>query len=427
MILSAEDDIADIIMCVVPWFTKGEWEPTKYAISVFSSQEVPGLQSADVAPTRYLPPNMYMDLPLQTTEFLDAGPHFRDDKGPSVKGAHDKVDKYDRQLRSRIRSCLSPGLASFFERPVPLADGKTEYRVWWDCKSTPLAIMPWETIIAETDSVRLYFVRGAPPSDPSPTVPFHDQLKLAVIGQPLDSIWPKKLWEPLRQEGLQIDEFPGEGSAGLALRKAVAEDYDLIHLVASGITNTNDDGLIYLGGDPEQRLEGYQLRSMFKSSRVAALAFSFPGDMRSGIRQFKEASTSYQAFATIANMPEAGPSIVTQLRRSNMGTLIDFWRAYYAQLMASGHIVRAVDVARRAVVHREPGQDPAMALFLNHRTGHLYERIESQDDASDEQDQFESYVTGNIEAQLDESYFAENVGSAIKRSLEQARSDGDER
>jgi hypothetical protein len=118
-------------------------------------------------------------------------------------------------------------------------------------------------------------------------------------------------------------------------------------------------------------------------------------------------------------MHQPGPSVMTQLRRCPAAALVKFWETYYTRLADTGNIVTAADEARRSASHRESGM--AMALFLAHRTGQLYEHIEDEHAASIENRDFYKYVSENVAAQIDTSYYADNVQSSIKESAERGK------
>lgn len=420
----AQDEMFDIVMRVVAFPTRGQHEYTEYAVLVYSSLPMPGLQPPGEF-TRQVPA-VYKDLRLQAVEHLNSVLLMDLLDDPKMTEKHSSDDLNTQDLSRRIRTYLSPGLLELFTTPAAtLPVG--EYRIWWDCESALLSTLPWELAFESAPDSRFHFVRGAPLENPRSIVPHYGPLRLAVIGQPKDSDWTETLWNPLQAQAgndLEVKVFDTdshEGSPGLALRQAISEGYELVHLVAAGRVSSSYDGILFLKGTNEQRMEGREFRSFVQSSRIAAIGFTRYGDTINQVPTGR--SGSYRAFACLANVPETGPSMVTQLQWLGTSSPRMFWLAYYKELGASGDILRAIHAGRLAV-HQQSNSNFASALFLKHKTGEVCHTIHDKARAAQEGEDYEVGSVKQIESQLDVQFFTEHADRLIKESVAQAESEG---
>ena len=176
----------------------------------------------------------------------------------------------------------------------------------------------------------------------------------------------------LRQIGPGVQVIEIIGPARDALRYAVKEGIELLHLVADGIVSLAYDGVLYVHDAGAHQLSATELSSLLSGSRVALLSLSVPEDnftpdtmMLTG----RVVPSAFRAFAYLASVSLPLPSIAVPLGPMPPFELSSFWRAFYNSLGES----LAVDTALlSAQVQLSTGAP--VALFSRHAYGTLFRR-----------------------------------------------------
>ncbi len=271
-------------------------------------------------------------------------------------------------MQDRLVEAMTRGLQVLFtgfpwtERPV---------RLWWSVEAPELEDLPWDLLAnaghgpAETE---FSFVRGMPPKVPPPLVPVEGPLRLGLVGRPgfgFDSLL--QTLAPGSVPGIEVTVLPLPPLQ--ALRTAVREGLELLHIVADGEVLLSYEGLLYFHGEREPRVSSGELSSCLHGSRVTVLCLTASEDRNPDMVEIGGYSvpSAYRAFAQIASEDLPLPNIVAPLGPLDPVRLREFWRRFYVHLAATHRIEEAMSQGR------QNGPVP-MALFLRHSQGVLFRR-----------------------------------------------------
>jgi hypothetical protein len=325
--------------------------------------------------------------------------------------------------RDEIFKDLSPGLASLLSGQ---AISNRPLRIWWACASPRLVQLPWELLAYEGETGapgEFYFVRGLPPEAPVPKIPVSANLRLAFIHEP--SSTPVELMEALQAiPGIDLTDMKKPPLE--ALREAVRDGFELVHLVADGSVSLTYEGFLYLqkpleggrslnlstvtarsgiraafglfkklesilpkswsewlnGGFSRsleiETLSPNQLSALQRGSRLAVLSLSPPRSADPEVNKLNASllPSIYSAFACLGNSPLPMPNIVAQIGAAQPETLKNFWRAFYTELQNSLKVENAVSKGL------EGNTSLPIALFLRQNLGKTFKREAAQEAAN---------------------------------------------
>ena len=315
-----------------------------------------------------------------------------------------------RELRSRLFGRPSPGLESLLSGE--LTAGRP-LRIWWSSDTPDLIDLPWELLVYERSrrvGREFSFVRGVPPSVPTPRIPVAGPLKLALIDGGANA--PAALHAALKDlTGVEVtwmDESPRS-----ALQRAIREGFELVHIIADGAISHSYESVLYLSSPsrPRQRrlspllkrvlrlalsaavslrgvlgekllnwLNDYlfaelhietcsagELSALLNGSRVAVLSLTPPkttDDDPSRLDGLLLPSI-YGVFASLGNSPLPLPNIIAPLGPLTDEQTTQFWRKFYTRLAepSSYSVEEAMEYAQ--------GEELTVpvSLFLRQRLG----------------------------------------------------------
>lgn len=348
----------------------GPGSPMAYTVLVYSDLEL-DLDS----PTQVSPPFpvMLAGLPLAGVERLEVGwSSYEDYLADFLQG-----EKAPEVMRHRLLHTLSAKLA---EVVGYLSDQRV--RLWLSSECPELDELPWELLLGEPGRLwetDLSFVRGLPPDSPRPLVPVQGKPRLALIGSP--PFAPGPLWD--RLQALQdVEVVALSGDWRRSLRQAVADGFELVHLVADGfITQAYEAALYYHDlqeSDPaRQTLFASELGSHLFASQVAVLGLTVPDYHSPDVITVagRKVPSAYRAYARLGATSPSLPTIVAPIGPLDpsdaweVPRLVQFWGEFYEGVGKSYNAENGMRRARNAV------KGAPVALFLRHPHG-LFRRAE---------------------------------------------------
>jgi hypothetical protein len=266
----------------------------------------------------------------------------------------------------RLFETLSPGLQVLFS-DQKLADRPV--RVWWHCETPEMEDFPWELMAYRRrgSSPDFSFVRGQPPSTPSPTVPLRGPLRLAFIHNP--NVTPRWLEDMLTSFGPNLQVTNLTMPPHNAMETAAREGYELVHIVADGIVSLSYEGVLYIYGTPSLEVSAGELSSLLNGSRVSVLGLTEPVAQNADTVLIGgyEVPSAYRAFAYLNRSIFPLPNIVAPLGPTTDWQLMQFWQRFYHTMDETHEIERAMAAGR--------AEFPGMALYLRQTQRRTFERL----------------------------------------------------
>lgn len=351
------------------------------------------------------------------------------------------ADKEDQQVKNLVN--LSEQLFDVNNAALQsLLNGELEVtdrplRIWLHCTQPELTDLPWELLscrLRQKQKARFSFVRGLPPP-PLPKVSVTNKLRLAFIYEPEKA--PDALVKAIEASKSIIDVVEMTEPPRMALKRAVSEGFELIHLVTDAALSLGHDGLLYMREstpDPEptepkstmfngfyrlalnnvdlfkhlvsdQRLVSWndkliskldietcsaeELSTYLRGSRVTLLSLSTPktNDTQPGHFQGSLLPVVYSAFASVGSYPML-PNVIAPLGACDDETLETFWRSFYSHLVSPSPSTRgdhpSFSVEEATALGLLEAPTALMALFLRQRLGrdftHQVTRISESDE-----------------------------------------------
>jgi hypothetical protein len=344
-----------------------------YDAYIYTHLPIDGLSQPDAdAPSDRL---WFMDMPCVSVErVVVRWSRYEDYLGAFVEGTKDPY-----RMRSKLLALLSPGLERLFGGQ-PVAD--LSVRIWWHSETPELEDLPWELIAYPEPSFtdHISFVRGAPLALAIPKVPIAPDAPLRLAYVHAEHATPPVLDDVLHHLPPSVELIDLGGDLRKALKIAVAEGFELLHIVADGIVSLAYEGVLYLPHeDPYcQGVEIWagELSSLLAGSRVSLISLTEtvtdPDTMQIGRY---EVPSAYRAFAYLArSYYQPLPNIIVPLGPAETSMIHSFWSAVYDQLASSLSVEEAVAAGR--------WQAPVpMALFLRQNLKHTFHRLREDEDA----------------------------------------------
>jgi hypothetical protein len=289
---------------------------------------------------------------------------YKDLLGAFMEGTKDPL-----KMRYSLLETLSPGLERIFSGP-PLVN--RPLRIWWHCETPELEDLPWELITYQPSSVNpiLSFVRGKPPSTPTPIVPLKPgaPLRLAYIHDP--QFTSTSLGAVLNNlpPGIQVVDFPDDPRQ--SLERAIKNGFELVHLVADGIISLAYEGLLYFSNTKSPDLSASELSQILSGSRVSVLCLTEPAGLSPDMVWIGryQVPSAYRAFAYLARCNRPLPNIVAPLGPHEYWQTNQFWQIFYTRLSESLSVEEAVIGGRMSM-------PMVMALFLRQNLKQTFHRL----------------------------------------------------
>jgi hypothetical protein len=195
-----------------------------------------------------------------------------------------------------------------------------------------------------------------------------DHLRLAFIHDP--STTPIELVQALNNLAPRIEVIPMTGQPREALQQAVAEGYELVHMVADGVISLAYEGILYVRDERAPEIAPGELSMLLRGSRVTLLNLTPPSNIDNPdqvqIGGYMVPS-AYRAYAYLGTSRFTLPSMVVPLGPLMQWQLAPFWREFYTGL---GETL-AIDEAMQRGLRADPAAVP-VALFLRHTHRHLF-------------------------------------------------------
>jgi hypothetical protein len=339
-----------------------------YDALIYTDLDLPMLAPLDLDTAPPNQPHEMAGLPLRAVEHLEVRwGSYQQYLASFVAGG-----KAPAQMRDRLWETLSSGLRDLFSAP---ASDARPVRLWWDSDALELVELPWELITTAPDGTAgwLSLVRGLPPESAAPQVPLEGRLRLALIhtGEA-----PSTLLDRLSNiPGIELVERKDQPLT--VLREVAAAGYELVHLFADGYPTLAFDSVLYVHGADPPELPASDLSAVLRGSQVAFMGLTSqtavnPDMMHVGGRSVPSV---YRAFAYLGGSDLPLPSLVAPLGPSEYEHISDFWGAFYATLSETLDVEAAMARGRDAAPDAGPAGPAPMALFLRHRSGHLFRRV----------------------------------------------------
>jgi hypothetical protein len=310
-----------------------------YTALVYSRLEVPitpmGSTSSSIAES-------YAGDPLRGAEtfvvnwarYADfASEYFEGEKAPSL-------------MRDRLFDALPPSLVDILTGRLPSGQRS---RTWFHSDAPEVNQLPWELVAyaeGQRPDIGASFVRGIPPDTASPLVPVSGPLRLGLI-DPGDGI-ADAFRRVVGGLGGDLQVVTLSGGPREALRAAVSQGLELLHVIAGASITSAYDGVLEFAGSHEDPITSSELASIVRGSRVQLVGLTPPRDDRSRSRSAYSGSPSaYRAFTYFATSPYPLPSVVLPVGPMDDDQVVTFWSAFYPAVAASLDLESAMLEAQR--------------------------------------------------------------------------------
>lgn len=286
---------------------------------------------------------------------------------------------------------MSPALETILRGRV--AEGRP-LRIWWSSDSPELDELPWELLTLQAYSEwgdRFSFARGLPPEQVPPLVPLEGHVKLAVILGEHDLPGGLALAIEALPSNIQVRSMTGPPQE--AIRTAVRDGCELMHIITYGMVSLGHEGILDVGfsaGDESEehprhdkladRFSAAEMSALLRSSRIAAFCLTPPTEAyprsapsKGGV-QPRSLPMTYRAYAQFCSAPHPMPSMVYSIGPLSEKELYEFWRGFYTTLLETYDIERAMGRGRAG--RRDEGKRPLpMALSLRQPNGRLFRDV----------------------------------------------------
>jgi hypothetical protein len=271
-------------------------------------------------------------------------------------------------MRDRLKETLSPGLLTLFQ---PESPGSRPLRVWWSCDSPEMEDMPWELIAYETlaPGEQIVFARGLAPQPAPLKPPAQPPLRIGLIYDPQTTHLELMQLFTSTIEGSQF--IPLSGPVREALRAAVKENCDGVHLVADAYPTLSYEGVLYFHGYKDPELPAAEMAQMLSGSRIlflgltAARAANADMTMIGGVLK----PAVFRGFACVARWRGLTQTVIAPLGPVLPSDLYRFWHDFYAGLASSPSQWRNAFTRALANLRMMP-----VAIFLRHPYNQLFTR-----------------------------------------------------
>ncbi|HEX7317618.1 MAG TPA: CHAT domain-containing protein [Pyrinomonadaceae bacterium] len=334
----------------------------RYNVLVYTELPLPDISTNTEPPAGQ--PRTLAGLPFAGRERIGViWDHYEEFLAAFVEG-----NKTLEHMRERLLEAVPPVLEALFGAPPQSA---RPVRVWWSCESPELDDLPWELAAYSAraaDPQNFYFVRGLPPSQPAPAIPFTPPLRLALLHQPQHT--HPSLLDAFSALPPSIQLVPLDGPPHKVLEEVAREGYELLHIVSDGVVSLGHEGILLFHGAGEsgRQVSPGELSSLLRGSRVGLVCLSTqdygnPDYMNITGRRVPSA---YRAFTYLGGSRLPLPTVVTPLGPLKQGEARNFWGSFYENLAQSLSPQRAFNHAQAAC-----GTLP-VALFLRHTQDVLF-------------------------------------------------------
>lgn len=285
-------------------------------------------------------------------------------------------------MRARLLEAMPEGLESLLGESL---QSELPVRIWWSCDTPELDDLPWELAAYRDradDPQKFYFVRGNPPEQPVPAIPFAPPLRLALIHQP-EMTHPSVL-DALAQLPQGIQLIPLTGPPHKALEEVAREGYELVHIIADGVVSLAHEGILYFHGrgsttdyqsqsqaasEPGgQQISPGELSSLLRGSRVGVVCLSTQDYSNPDRMSFNDrlVPSAYRAFTYLGGSRQPLPTVVAPLGPIRIEQVGNFWRSFYRNLADTFSPQQAFNQAQAQC------KVLPVALFLRHRHDVLF-------------------------------------------------------
>jgi hypothetical protein len=281
-----------------------------------------------------------------------------------------------RRLGGQLFQTFSEGLQRLFDHTLADGSGGRTVRVWWGSETPELEDMPWELMAYERvplPPTQFIFVRGLPPDTPPLTPTASGRLRLALIRDPNVSAGPPELLaaiDSLKRDGI-VDVIDYGLHPRKALRQAVAQGLELVHIVADGFVSMSYDGILYLHEPSREDLYpemgASELMSTLLGSRVGLIGLteSRPANPDTIVVACQEVPSVYRAFACLGATRQPLPTMVAPLGPVWAGDAEGFWSGFYRGLAETLNVHKAMALGRGTRLL-------PFAVFLRQRFSRLF-------------------------------------------------------
>lgn len=258
-------------------------------------------------------------------------------------------EKAPSSMRDRLFDTLPPRLVDILTGHLPSSQRS---RTWFHSDAPEVNQLPWELVAyveGRRPDVGASFVRGIPPETASPLVPVSGPLRLGLI-DPRDGI-ADAFRGVVAGLGGDLEVVHLSGGIREALRKAVSEGLELIHVIAGASITSSYDGVLEVAASGEDPITSKEIASMLRGSRVQLVGLTPPRDDLSRSRSAYSGSPSaYRAFTYFATSPYPLPSVVLPVGPMSDRQVTTFWSTFYPAVAGSLDLESAMLDAQRVRV-----------------------------------------------------------------------------
>jgi len=256
-------------------------------------------------------------------------------------------EKDAEMMKVTLFQALSPNLSKILSGEV---GGGRRTRTWFHSDAPEVNQLPWE-LVAYANGFRAgtegSFVRGIPPESPTPLVPVVDgRLRLGVIDPSGATSTAMRQVLSFAQIGMEV--VPLSGDCRAALRQAVEQGVEVLHIIVSASVTTSYDGVLEFPGSSAPPVTSAELTSHLRGSRVRLIGLTPPAEDPSALMQgpYLKAS-AYRAFAYFATSPYPIPTFVAPVGPMDDAQVLGFWTTFYQELGRSLEIEVSMAAALR--------------------------------------------------------------------------------
>jgi hypothetical protein len=327
---------------------------------------------------------IYSQLPLQVTPVIDPpGGQPTEWSGEPLVGVETFVvhwgpyseymdayldgEKGAWMMKDRLFEALPPNLSAILSGEF---GGSRPSRTWFHSEALEVSQLPWE-LLAFANGHRAQiggsFVRGVPPESATPLIPVVGQLRLGVVDP--QGRMSGALGQALDNAAQHLTVTPLSGGLRAALRQAVDQGIELVHVVADASITSAYDGVLEVHGTDDPPIASSEIASLLRGSRVRLMGLTPPTeDPAQRSRGYSVVPVAYRAFTYFATSPYPVPTIVAPMGPMDDSQVVEFWTTFYSTLGESLEIEAAMaEAQRRRMV--------PVALFLRQLQPGTFRRV----------------------------------------------------